>query len=176
MVAGPDDSPAAGVLVGVLTGAEPVALLPRGAHAVDSAAWISAACRSRDARRRAAPLRDVPDDLLAAVGSPALSLITGLILRAAARRTPMVLDGTAAVAAALLCREFQARATRWCRLADSSPDPVHTRASGELGQRPLLDLGSTSSGGVAGLLCLPLLRAAAALAAGHTPAPPQVQP
>jgi nicotinate-nucleotide--dimethylbenzimidazole phosphoribosyltransferase len=116
-------------------------------------------------------LRGEPDELLAAVDSPTLSFATALVLRAAARRTPMVLDGTTAVAAALLCRASQARAAGWWRIADSCTDPVHSRASTELDQRPLLDLGSTRGDGVAGLLCLPLLRAAAALAAGPVPGP-----
>jgi nicotinate-nucleotide--dimethylbenzimidazole phosphoribosyltransferase len=158
-----DFSLAAAVLVALLTGAEPVALLPRGAAAVDTVAWIERAGQLRDTRRRVADLRNRPDDLLAALAHPPLAATVGLVLRAAARRTPIVLDGAGAVAAALLGHDVQVRAGRWWRVADSAADPVQARAAAELLQEPLLGL--ASAGGVAGLLSLPLLRAAITLAA-----------
>ncbi len=169
VLADPDAGHAPGVVVSVVTGAEPVTLLPRGADAIDSAAWIEAASRLRDARRRAAALRAAPDQLLLAAGSAALAVSTGVIMRAAARRTPVLLDGTSALAAAVLCREVQPRVARWVRIADVSPHPVHARATAEFAQRPLLDLGTSRGDGTAALLCLPVLRAAAALA-GSAPA------
>jgi nicotinate-nucleotide--dimethylbenzimidazole phosphoribosyltransferase len=163
IVADPDTSAAAAVLVSLLTGAEPVALLPRGGAATDTAAWISRAEYLRDARRRVAQLRGQPDELLAELDHPPLAATTGLLMRAAARRTPIVLDGSAAVAAALLGYDTQSRTARWWRIADTSSDPVHVRAAEELVQRPLLDLGTSSGDGTAGLLTLALFRAAAHL-------------
>lgn len=165
VVADPDDSPAAAVLVSVLTGAEPVALLPRGAAAVDTAAWIARAVGLRDARRAASQLRHDANALLAAVGNASLAATVGLVLRAAARRTPIVLDGTAALAAGLLCHDVQPRAAQWWRVADRAADPVHRAVVRELGVHPLLDLGTTSGDGIAGLLTTPLLHAAAVRAA-----------
>jgi nicotinate-nucleotide--dimethylbenzimidazole phosphoribosyltransferase len=161
VLAAHDPSAAAGVVVGLLTGAEPVALLPRGAEAVDTEAWIERAGQLRDVRRKVAALRTRPDQMLAALDSPALAAAAGFALSAAARRTPVVLDGATAVAAALLCSESQSRAVRWWRIADTSPDPVHARAIEQLAQRPLLDLGTTSGNGTAGLLAVTILRAAA---------------
>jgi nicotinate-nucleotide--dimethylbenzimidazole phosphoribosyltransferase len=105
-------------------------------------------------------VRGRPDELITALGSPTLAVLTGLALRAAARRTATVLDGTAATAAALLGQDVQARAVRWWQLADRSPDAVHTRAAEELGRRPLLDLNTELDDGTAGLLALAMLRAA----------------
>lgn len=167
VVADPDDSPAAAVLVSVLTGAEPVALLPRGAAAIDTASWIARATGLRDARRSALPVRHDANALLAALGRPSLAATVGLVLRAAARRTPLVLDGTAAVAAGLLCHDVQPRAAQWWRVADRAADPVHQAVVRELGMHPLLDLGTTSGDGIAGLLTTPLLHAAAVRAASR---------
>lgn len=160
VVADPDSAPAAAVLVGLLTGAEPVSLLPRGAQAIDTAAWIERAEHLRDARRRVAELRALPDHLLTALEHPPLAATLALVLRAVARRTPVLLDGTATVAAALLAADTQPRASRWWRIADACPDPVHARAAQELTQRPLLDLGVAGGRGTAGVLALALLRAA----------------
>ncbi|HEX3335695.1 MAG TPA: nicotinate-nucleotide--dimethylbenzimidazole phosphoribosyltransferase [Jatrophihabitans sp.] len=159
-----DSTAASAVVVGLLAGVEPVALLPRGADAIDTAAWITRAEHLRDARRRVAELRGQPTQLLAAADGAALATATGFLLRAVTRRTPMVLDGTCAVAAALVCHHIQPRAGRWWRVADVSSDPVHTRASEEMGQRPMLDLGITRGDGTAGLLALSVLLAAVTLA------------
>jgi nicotinate-nucleotide--dimethylbenzimidazole phosphoribosyltransferase len=160
LLAAADPSPASGVVVSLLTGAEPVALLPRGAAATDSAAWIAAAGALRDLRRRSLELRHQPAKLLAGVGSPALAAACGFALRAVARRTPLLLDGTAALAAALLCHDLHPRAAQWWQVADTSADPAHARAVQHLVQRPVLDLGAGTGRGLAGLLVLPVLRAA----------------
>ena len=161
IVADPDPSPAAALLVSVLADLEPVALLARGAGAVDTDRWIARAEALRDLRRDVIALRGRPGELLDAVDQPSLAATTGLILRAAARRTPIVLDGSGAAAAALLCHTVQARTGRWWRFADRSPDPVHTKVMAELSAHPILNLGTSAGDGVAGMLTLPLLRAAA---------------
>ncbi|HEU5266368.1 MAG TPA: nicotinate-nucleotide--dimethylbenzimidazole phosphoribosyltransferase [Jatrophihabitans sp.] len=155
-----ESSAAAAVLVAVVTDAEPVALLPRGADALDTDWWITRAAQLRDGRRRAVSRRDDPDDLLDALGNPALATTCGFLIRAVARRTAVVLDGTTAVAAAALCLRARERAGRWWRIADTSTDPVHRRAVEYLDQRPLLDLDVRHGEGLAGLLTIGLLRAA----------------
>jgi nicotinate-nucleotide--dimethylbenzimidazole phosphoribosyltransferase len=160
VVADPDEAAASALLVSLLADVEPVALLPRGTAAIDTAAWIARAEYLRDARRAVADKRDEPAELVAALGHAPLAATVGFVLRAAARRTPLVLDGAAAAAAALVCQRIQPRSGRWWRFADSSPNPVHARVLDELGQRPVLDLASAAGDGTAGLLTVPLLRAA----------------
>ena len=155
-----ESSVAAAVLAAVVTGAEPVALLPRGADALDTEWWIARASQLRDGRRRAAGRRDNPDGLLDVLGNPALATTCGFLIRAVARRTAVVLDGTTAVAAAALCLRVRERAGRWWRIADTSTDPVHRCAVEYLDQRPLLDLDIRRGEGLAGLLAIELLRAA----------------
>jgi nicotinate-nucleotide--dimethylbenzimidazole phosphoribosyltransferase len=151
---------AAGALVSVVTGAEPTALLPRGARAIDTAQWIARAARLRDTRHAVAHLRTRPDELLAALGSPPVSAAAGFALRAATRRTPLVLDGLPVVAAALLCFDIQSRARDWWQVADTSDDRAHARALELLELRPLLDLGTSAGDGLTGLLAVAVLRAA----------------
>jgi len=160
VLAGVTDPTAAAALISVVTGAEPVALLPRGAAAVDTAAWIEQAAQVRDARRRIAALRSRPDDLLAALADAPVAASVAFALRAAARRTPVILDGTTVLAGALLGIDSQARAIRWWQVADTSPDQVHSRAVAELAVRPVLDLGTRLQDGTAGLLAVAALRAA----------------
>lgn len=160
LLAVPDEAPAAALVVGLLTGAEPVALLPRGAAATDSAGWIADAIRLRDSRRALASLRHSPGELLTAVDSPVLAAATAFTLRAAARRTPLVLDGTGALAAALLCAEVQPRAAQWWQVSDTSVDPVHARAVQHLGQTPVLQLDAGRGDGTAALLTVAVLRSA----------------
>ncbi|HZC72068.1 MAG TPA: nicotinate-nucleotide--dimethylbenzimidazole phosphoribosyltransferase [Jatrophihabitans sp.] len=160
VLAGHDDAPAPAAVVSVIAGAEPVALLPRGAAAVDTARWVDDATRMRSLRRRIVQLRASPDELLAELGSPGLATAAGFALRAAARRTPLVLDGTAAVAAGLLCADSQPRAREWWQVADTSPDRAHARAREQLELRPLLDLGTDTGDGIAGALAVAVLHAA----------------
>lgn len=160
VVADRDEAAAAAVLVSLLAGVEPVALLPRGPAAVDTAAWIARAEYLRDARRAAAGERTDPAGLLTVLGHAPLAATTGFLLRACARRTPLVLDGPAVAAAALAAHHAQPRCDRWWRFADAAADPVHARVVAELNQRPLLDLATGTGDGTTGLLCVPLLRAA----------------
>jgi nicotinate-nucleotide--dimethylbenzimidazole phosphoribosyltransferase len=170
VVAAPDASAVPALVVSVLTGAEPVALLPRGAAATDTAAWIARAEYLRDTRRGVAALRHEPGRLLIATGDVVLAMVTGFVLRAVARRTPLLLDGAAAAAAALIAYRVQPRAGRWWRFADRSADPVHVRVTRDLEQVPILDLGTTAGDGTVGLLAVPLVRAAVPSADGASDA------
>jgi nicotinate-nucleotide--dimethylbenzimidazole phosphoribosyltransferase len=165
VVAAPAVGADAAIAVSVLTGTEPVKVLARGAAATDPAAWMELAVQVRDGRRRCMPHRDDPDVLLTELGSSRLAVVAGLVLRAAARRTPVILDGPVAAAAALVAYEAQPRAVRWWSSADLGPDPLHEITLTRLGQLPILGLGTGLGDGLAGLLALPVLRAAARLGA-----------
>ena len=162
VLAGQDTTSQAAVLASLLTGAEPVSLLPRGADAVDTERWISSARELRDRRRSVAHLRSRPDQLLSALADPVVAAAAGFSLRAAVRRTGVVLDGGAVLAAGLLCFDSQPRAREWWQLADTSPDPAQARVAAQLDRTPLLDLGAGDGDGSAGLLALEVLRAVAA--------------
>jgi nicotinate-nucleotide--dimethylbenzimidazole phosphoribosyltransferase len=164
VVAVPQASLPASVLVAVLTNTEPVKVMETGA-AVPAQTWAEQAIAIRDGRRRAFPLRADPDGLLAAAGGVDIAAATGFLLRAAARRTPAVLDGIGAAAAALLAHSAQSRAARWWQSADESGHPAHALALVQLGQRPMLNFGIERADGTAGALALLALRGAVRTAA-----------
>jgi nicotinate-nucleotide--dimethylbenzimidazole phosphoribosyltransferase len=161
VLAGRDETSAPGALTSLLSDTEPVALLPRGANALDTEQWVAAAEELRDSRREIAALRGRPDDLVAGTGSPVIAAAAGFALRAAARRTGVLLDGAAVLAAALLCIDSQPLAREWWQLADTAADPVHIVIAAQLELQPLLDLGLTTGDGVAGLLAVEVVRAVA---------------
>lgn len=148
---------AAEVITSVLTDAEPVRVLPRGA-AMPPQEWMARAELVRDARRRAMPARHAVDELLAATGDRDLLAATAFLLRAVGRRTPVLLDGFGALAAALAAYELQTRSARWMRVAGGSGSPAEELALARLGQRPLLDLGIDVEDGTAGLLAAIVVR------------------
>jgi nicotinate-nucleotide--dimethylbenzimidazole phosphoribosyltransferase len=160
VLAGSDDASAPAVLISVLTDTEPVALLPRGADAIDTEWWVESAAQLRDGRRKVVALRSRPDELLAALGSPVVAASAGAALRAAARRTPVVLDGRPVLAAALLDIDSHPLAREWWQLADTSADGLAIRVGDRLERTPLLDLRAGNGDGTAGLLAVAVLRAA----------------
>jgi hypothetical protein len=149
--------------VSVLTNTEPVKVLSRGAAATDPEAWMALATEVRDRRRTAIVHREDPDALLDELASPRLAALAGFAVRAAARRTPVVLDGPTAAVGALVAYQAQPRAARWWCAADLGPDALHELALTRLGQRGLLGMGSGLGDGLAGALVLPMLQTAARL-------------
>jgi nicotinate-nucleotide--dimethylbenzimidazole phosphoribosyltransferase len=154
------------VAASVLTSTEPVKVLSRGASATSPQTWMDLAVEVRDERRRCLALRDRPDELLAAIGSVRLAAAAGVAMRAAVRRTPLVLDGPAAAVAALVAYEAAPRAVRWWCAADLGDDPVHELALTRLGQKPVLGLGTSVGDGLGALLAVPVLQTAVRLAGG----------
>lgn len=159
VVAVPGVDAAVLTLVSVLTNTEPVKVLPRGT-VLDPTQWMALADAVRDGRRGAFEHRHNPDDLAAAIGAPALDCATAVVLRAAGRRTPLLLDGLGAVGAALLAHAVSARAAQWWQVADRTQHPAMDIATTKLGQRPILDLGIDAADGTAGALALLVLRTA----------------
>ena len=168
LVAGAAGLDACALAICAISLAEPVAVLPRGAAAVDTTAWIARATLVRDRRAELIPLRDRPDELLSVLAEPALSTACGLIARAVSRRTCVILDGDLAVTAALVAHQAQPAFAQWWRVADTSTSPIQNKALSPFDQRPILDLGIETADGTAALLALATLRGAATAA---TPQP-----
>ena len=158
---------AAAALVAALTGSEPVVVIGRGTG-IDDARWMLKAAAVRDALRR---LRRAnvpggpPDALLAlqVVAGPDLAALSGLLAQAAARRTPVLLDGLVTCAAALAAERLAPGARRWWLPGTRSPEPAQALALEALDAgEPLLDLGLRLGEGTGALLAAPLVQAAAA--------------
>jgi nicotinate-nucleotide--dimethylbenzimidazole phosphoribosyltransferase len=101
-----------------------------------------------------------PLGALAALGGLEIAGIVGVILEAASRRRPVLIDGFVSTAAAMTavsivpsCRDYMVAAHR-------SQELGHAAALAALGLRPLLDLDLRLGEGTGALLALPILRAA----------------
>jgi nicotinate-nucleotide--dimethylbenzimidazole phosphoribosyltransferase len=158
-------STAAATVISVVTGIEPVKVVGRGSGIGDDA-WMRKVAAVRDARWRSLPYRQDQLGLLAACGGSDLAALTGFLLRAASRRTPVVIDGVVTLAAALVAHEVAPRAMRWWSVAQAVPDRGYQAALPRLGLRPILDLRLRRGDGVGALISLPLLRASVRLSGG----------
>jgi nicotinate-nucleotide--dimethylbenzimidazole phosphoribosyltransferase len=163
---GGDATEPTAVIVAAMTGTEPVAVLSRGAGSgVDDATWMRRATVVRDALRRvhAEDAQWEPLRLLAMIAGPDLAALTSALAQAAVRRTPVLLDGPAAAACALVAEQMAPGASHWWQAAQVSTEPGQGTALTRLGLRPLLDLGLRDGDGTGALLALPVLSAAGAL-------------
>jgi nicotinate-nucleotide--dimethylbenzimidazole phosphoribosyltransferase len=159
---------AAAALVGLLTGTDASGVIGRGSG-IDDAAWMRKCAAIRDAMRRARPVLGDQVALLATAGGADLAVATGLLLGAAARRTPVLLDGVVSTAAALVGQRVAFRAADWWLASHRSGDPAHELALDRLSFEPLLDLGINVGEGVGAMAAVPLLRTASALLAEAAP-------
>ena len=153
---------AAAALIGLLTGTDASGVVGRGSG-IDDAGWMRKCAAIRDAMRRARPVLGDQVALLATAGGADLAVATGLLLGAAARRTPVLLDGVVASAAALVAQRVAFRSVDWWLAAHRSGDPGHELALDRLSFEPLLDLGIHVGEGVGAMAAVPLLQAASAL-------------
>ncbi len=100
-------------------------------------------------------------DVLAKVGGFEIGGLAGLMLGAAARRRPVVIDGVITTAAALVARGL-CPATADCLIAaHRSVEPGHSAALAALGKEPLLDLGFRLGEGTGAALAMNVVEAAA---------------
>jgi Phosphoribosyltransferase len=126
--------------------------------------WIVQVAAIRDGLRPVRGIRDQPERLLEVLGSAALAAGTGLLLQAAARRTPTLLDGPGAAACALLAHRV-ARSTRsWWQATDAGGSALQDRVLAELRLDPLTRFGLKIEDGTAARIGLGLLEAAIARA------------
>jgi nicotinate-nucleotide--dimethylbenzimidazole phosphoribosyltransferase len=152
---------AASALTAALTGADAAAVTGRGTG-IDDAGWAHkvAVVRQALATNRAHP-RD-PLGVLAALGGFEIAGLVGVVLAAAARRVPVVLDGFIATAAALVAVRLRPPAREYLVAAHRSAEPGHRRLLETLGLAPYLDLGMRLGEGTGAALGIALLRAALA--------------
>ncbi|MEV5243550.1 nicotinate-nucleotide--dimethylbenzimidazole phosphoribosyltransferase [Streptomyces cinnamoneus] len=156
---------AAGTLVGALCGTDASVVTGRGGFGIDDLAWMRKCAAIRDALRRARPVLGDQLALLAAAGGADLTAMTGFLLQSAVRRTPVILDGVVSAACALVAQRVAFRAPDWWLAGQASGDPAQAKALDRMALNPLLDHGVTVGEGTGSLLALPLVQAAAALAA-----------
>ncbi|MGW5518133.1 nicotinate-nucleotide--dimethylbenzimidazole phosphoribosyltransferase [Nocardia africana] len=149
------------VLIATLTDTEPVVAIGRGTG-VDDAGWMRKASAIRDAMWRARPHRQDPFALLRIAGGADFAATAGYLAQAAARRTPVILDGVVVTAAALIADMLAPGAKRWWVAGHRSTEPAHPLALAKLELEPLVELNMRLGEGSGAVSALPLLRAAVA--------------
>ncbi|SCL21832.1 nicotinate-nucleotide--dimethylbenzimidazole phosphoribosyltransferase [Micromonospora inyonensis] len=147
-------------LVAAFTGADPAEVTGRGTG-VDDETYQRKMDVVRRALRRHRPDPADPLGALAAVGGLEHAALAGLILAAAARRIPVLLDGVIAVSAALAAAAFAPDAVGAMVAGHRSTEPGATVALRHLGLDPLIDLGLRLGEGTGALLALPVVTGAA---------------
>ena len=99
-------------------------------------------------------------DVLAKVGGFEIGGIAGIVLAAAARRKPVLVDGFISTAGALLAHALAPAATQYVIAAHRSVEPGHRAMQEHLGKRPLLDLDLRLGEGTGAVLAMHLVEAA----------------
>ncbi len=154
-------TPAAALVAGIL-GLEPVAVVGRGTG-IDDTGWMLKATAIRDALRRSRhSVGSDPEGLLRVVGGADLAVMAGMLVQAAARRTPVILDGLISCAAALTAERITPGARAWWVAGTRSTEPAQAAALATLELEPLLDLQLRLGEGTGALLAVQLVQAAAA--------------
>ncbi|MFE2169593.1 nicotinate-nucleotide--dimethylbenzimidazole phosphoribosyltransferase, partial [Streptomyces sp. NPDC059447] len=147
-------------LISVFTGVDPAEVTGRGTGINDETH-----ARKVEVVRRALELHQPdpadPIGVLAAIGGLEHAAIVGLLLGGASLRTPVILDGVSAGAAALVARAIAPEALSACIAGHRSAEPGHVAALNKLGLRPLVDLDLRLGEGTGALLALPLVQSAA---------------
>ncbi|MCM2577103.1 nicotinate-nucleotide--dimethylbenzimidazole phosphoribosyltransferase [Streptomyces meridianus] len=147
-------------LISVYTGMDPAEVTGRGTGINDEMH-----ARKVDIVRKALELHQPdpadPIGVLAAVGGLEHAALVGLLLGGASMRTPVILDGVSAGAAALIARAIAPEALAACIAGHRSAEPGHVAALTKLGLRPLIDLDLRLGEGTGALLALPIVQSAA---------------
>ncbi|MEU8219485.1 nicotinate-nucleotide--dimethylbenzimidazole phosphoribosyltransferase [Micromonospora taraxaci] len=149
----------AAALIAAFTGVDALDATGRGTG-VDDPTYAHKVGVVRAALARHAPDPTDPLGVLAAVGGLEHAALAGLILGAAARRTPVLLDGVIAVSAALAAAAFAPDAVGAMVAGHRSAEPGATVALRHLGLEPLVDLGLRLGEGTGALLALPVVTGA----------------
>jgi nicotinate-nucleotide--dimethylbenzimidazole phosphoribosyltransferase len=149
------------VLVAALLDREPVEVVGRGTG-IDDRRWMLKTAAIRDALRRGRYHAVDPVGLVQKVGGADLAALAGMLVQAAARRTPVVLDGVVVCAAALVAERFAPGAKAWWVAGTRSTEPAQHLVLEALGMTPLLDLGMRLGEGTGALLAVDVLVAAQA--------------
>jgi nicotinate-nucleotide--dimethylbenzimidazole phosphoribosyltransferase len=153
---------ASAALIAVLTGHAVEEVTGRGTGIDDETLALKTGVvrRALDLHR---PSAEEPLEALALVGGLEHAAIAGFLLGAAAARTPVVLDGVIAGAAALVAAALAPEAVGYWVAGHRSAEPGARVALDHLGLEPLIDLDLRLGEGSGAVLAVHLVQAAAAV-------------
>ena len=165
-------SAAAVAVISAISGYETSALLGRvvtPAGVYDDNAWMTRALALRDAMYRVRHRNGDPRTVLCALGGADIAGATGLLLGAASRRLPVMIDGPVGAAAAMLANDFAPSVRRWLMLPDHGRNVAVIVAAEALELKPWMDLCLDLGEGATSLAALPMLQMALTLAGEGVP-------
>ncbi|MCZ8519382.1 MULTISPECIES: nicotinate-nucleotide--dimethylbenzimidazole phosphoribosyltransferase [Paenibacillus] len=151
---------ASSALLSVLTGVDPAAGITGRGTGIDDARLLH---KQEVIRRAVAVNQPDPDDVLdvlAKVGGLEIAGLAGVILGAASRRVPVVIDGFISSAAALIAARLAPLSTGYMIASHLSEEQGHARLLAELGLQPVLHLDMRLGEGTGAVLAFPLVEAA----------------
>jgi nicotinate-nucleotide--dimethylbenzimidazole phosphoribosyltransferase len=151
---------AAAALVAAFSGRSPAEVTGRGTGIDDATLAHKVDVVERALGRTTLDIAD-PIGVLAAVGGLEHAALVGYLLAGSARRVPVLLDGVASGAAALVASALAPAAVDAWFAGHRSVEPGASAALQTLGLTPLVDLGLRLGEGTGALLALPSLSAAA---------------
>lgn len=150
------------VLIGTITGLEPVTIVGRGTG-IDDAGWMRKAAAVRDGMFRSRNVSRKPVELLQRVGGADVAAMAGFLAQAALRKTPCILDGVVVTSAALVADLLAPGARGWWQAGHRSPEPAHTTGLTYLGLEPIIEGNLRLGEGSGAVTALPILQGAVAV-------------
>lgn len=106
-----------------------------------------------------APQKDDALDVLAKVGGLEIAGLAGVMLGAAAKRVPVVVDGFISGAAALIASRLAPKSVNFMLASHISVEPGHKRILSEIGLQPMLHLNMRLGEGTGAVLAMGLIEA-----------------
>jgi nicotinate-nucleotide--dimethylbenzimidazole phosphoribosyltransferase len=152
----------ASALTAALLGCDAAAACGRGTGLDDAQVAHKVSVVEQILTRHAAAFDD-PLTALASVGGLEVAALAGVVLGAAERRIPVLVDGFITGAAALVAARLAPASTDAMIAAHLSPEPGHALQLAELGLIPLLDLQMRLGEGSGAALAIDLVRSAIAV-------------
>jgi len=150
-------TPSAAIAV-VVTGRAASELTGRGTGVDDAGLARKTRVIEQSISERAPSPRDAVD-ILSKIGGFEIGGIAGLVLGAAERRLPVVIDGVISTAGAVLAWLLEPRVRDYLFAAHRSVEPAHEAMLALLGLKPILDLGMRLGEGTGCALAMPIIEA-----------------
>ncbi len=112
------------------------------------------------------PQADDGIDVLTKVGGLEIGGMAGVMLGAAAKRVPVLVDGLISGAAALIAKQIEPQVTHYLLPSHKSEEPGHIRMHQLLDLKPMLDLNMRLGEGTGAVLGMELVEAATRIISG----------
>ena len=126
---------------------------------INDESWMNKVQVIKDAISLNKPESLDPLDVLSKVGGAEIGGIAGLVIGAAANRTPVIIDGFISTAGALIAYEIEPKTKEYMLAAHNSQEIGHKAVLERIGLRPILDLDLRLGEGTGAALAMLIIEA-----------------